>query len=95
MNLYRLSGRMELYKGCGMVMVGAAVDSSLSSLKRTTTACIKQADKEHLQYKLRIDRLWIKPITKEIIIQCLSDDNAMHMIESVERLNEYSNPTPK
>jgi hypothetical protein len=89
MVLYRLCGRAEAFKDCGMVMIPPMVDSSLTRIRKESQVLIRTARKAKLVFKVKLQKLTIKKIGQDEVIQFLTDEDPTSLIAEIEQIGEW------
>ena len=90
MKFYRLAGKWELFRGCGMVHLGeydsgTTVAADMSPVKKEMRSLGKKLRQIGLRHSLRVERVTLHPLTSPRIMGMFQEGGfADSLIESLE-----------
>ena len=91
MIIYRIVGRAEAFRHCGMLTVDPMADTSATRLRKRGKWLAEEQDAAGLKYKFRMLKTVIKPITQVDVVKLFATEDLHNLIESSEEITSWSN----
>ena len=84
MKIYRIGGKAEAFKGCGMLFVEPECGSSLAPLKKRLNALAKDYTKAEIDFDINIAVLELKPLDVATAVDMFAANDPEVMVKSRE-----------
>ena len=90
MIIYRMCGKAEAFKGCGMIEIEPECRSALAPLKKRLNAESSALESAEIDHDLRLEKLQIKKLDAVVALELFTVQCPSVLVESCEVVHKKS-----